>query len=96
MIGADEMRKKTKKRIDKSNKATWKKIKHDIKKASKEGKYVVSFFKENLNDDFIEILDALGYKVIKNRDRRGSYWDTFTVSWEYPLEYWDNEMLELD
>lgn len=95
MISADLLRKKTVKIAKKKYKTNWKKIKRDIKRASDEGEFQVRFYDWTLNEEFIEILMALGYAITKfTSDVYGNYY--YVVSWEHPLEYWDDEKFEMD
>lgn len=94
MICADELRKRTQKNFEKSKKITWRNIKKKIKQANKRGEFSVSFDSEELKE-FIPILEALGYTITVCKSCFILVPDYYTVSWEQPQEYWNDEKFKL-
>ena len=94
MICADELRKRTYKIIKKKERESWKNIKERIKIASKNGDYSTIFKYNELSEDSISILEALGYTVFVCKSCF-TVPDRYRVSWEQPSEYWDDETFKL-
>lgn len=96
MINADTLRGYTNKAAKRAKANSWRKIKHRIKVTSKKGEFYTVFDEDELNEEFISILDALGYKTTLCKSCFLLMPNYYTVSWEHPQEYWDDDKFKLD